>query len=163
MFESPNSRSHWLLVTVIVMSFFVASMFNVYPLSFQMAVLRPMFLMMVLLFWVMFQPRYVGIFVAFWIGLLADLILDTHLGQQAFCAVLMVFCVKGLMALYVKQLGVPTAWFLASLGLTVFQLGLWLVQYLTQNLFVGSAVWSLLLSLLSFPLVLTALGRFARY
>ena len=60
------------LYAVIVLSFIVASSLSVYPLSPNMATLRPMVMVMVLIFWLLFQPRYVGIFSAFTIGLIGN-------------------------------------------------------------------------------------------
>ncbi len=68
--DSDNATG--LLLAVIVLSFIVASSLSVYPLSPSMATLRPMVMMMVLIFWLLFQPRYVGVFAAFTIGIIAD-------------------------------------------------------------------------------------------
>ncbi|MER1974350.1 MAG: rod shape-determining protein MreD, partial [Psychrobacter alimentarius] len=65
-----------LLIAAIILSFVAASSLNVYPLNPSMATLRPMVMIMVLIFWLLFQPRYVGIFTAFTIGIIADLLMD---------------------------------------------------------------------------------------
>ncbi len=100
----------------------------------------------------MFQPRYVGVFVAFLIGLSADLLLDTRLGQQAFAAVMVAFVIK-LSSIYLKQLTPITAWILASLSLFVFQLSLWILQYIGQNIFVSNSAIAMLVSIATWPLV----------
>ena len=123
--DSENSTA--LLIVVIVLSFIIASSLNVYPLSPSMATLRPMIMIMVLIYWLLFQPRYVGIFTAFTIGLIADLLMDTHLGQQAFAAVVVALVIK-ITSIYVRQLNTISAWLIASLGLIVFQLNLWMFQ-----------------------------------
>ena len=96
------------LIAVIVLSVIVASSLSVYPLAHSMSMLRPMIMIMVLIFWLLFQPRYVGIFTAFTIGLIADLLMDTHLGQQAFAAVVVAFVIK-IASIYVKQLSMVSA------------------------------------------------------
>ena len=96
--DSDNATG--LLLAVIVLSFIVASSLSVYPLSPSMATLRPMVMMMVLIFWLLFQPRYVGVFAAFTIGIIADLLMDTHLGQQAFAAVVVLKLPPGI---YIKS------------------------------------------------------------
>lgn len=157
----PNSEhATGPLLIAIVLSFIVASSLNVYPLSPSMATLRPAIMIMVLVFWLLFQPRYVGIFTAFTIGLIADLLMDTHLGQQAFAAVMVAFVIK-VSSIYVRQLNSVSAWLIATLGLIVFQLSLWVLQILTQNVFVGQSVLSLLMSIISWPLILLGLRRFA--
>lgn len=150
-----------LLIATIILSFVVASSLNVYPLSPSMATLRPMVMMMVLIFWLLFQPRYVGVFTAFTIGIIADLLMDTHLGQQAFAAVVAALLIK-ITSIYVRQLNTLSAWLIASLGLIVFQLILWILQMFIQNVFIAQSALSLLMSIVSWPLVLLALRRFVR-
>ncbi|MEH6667801.1 MULTISPECIES: rod shape-determining protein MreD [unclassified Psychrobacter] len=150
-----------LLIVVIVLSFIAASSLNVYPLSPSMATLRPMVMIMVLIYWLLFQPRYVGIFTAFTVGLIADLLMDTHLGQQAFAAVVVALVIK-ITSIYVRQLNTVSAWLIASLGLIVFQLNLWVLQMFIQNVFVAQSALSLFMSIISWPLVLFALRKFSR-
>ncbi|MBF4490579.1 rod shape-determining protein MreD [Psychrobacter sp. N25K4-3-2] len=150
-----------ILLIAIVTSFVVASSLNVYPLSPSMATLRPMIMIMVLIFWLLFQPRYVGIFTAFTIGLAADLLMDTHLGQQAFAAVMVALVIK-ISSIYVRKLNTVNAWLIASLGLLLFQLSLWMLQMFIQNIFVAQSAFSLLMSIVSWPLVLLVLRKFAR-
>ncbi|MGP4717176.1 rod shape-determining protein MreD [Psychrobacter sp. T6-6] len=157
--DSENSTA--LLIVVIALSFIVASSLNVYPLSPSMATLRPMVMIMVLIYWLLFQPRYVGIFTAFTIGLIADLLMDTHLGQQAFAAVVVALVIK-IVSIYVRQLNTISAWLIASLGLFVFQLNLWILQLFVQNIFVAKSALSLIMSIISWPLILLALRKFAR-
>jgi len=150
-----------LMIAIIVISFIIASSLNVYPLDASTATLRPMVMIMVLIFWLLFQPRYVGIFTAFTIGLIADLLMDTHLGQQAFAAVMVALVIK-ISSIYIRQLNTLSAWLIASLGLIVFQLSLWILQLAIQNIFVGQFAISLIMSIISWPLVLLALRRFVR-
>lgn len=149
------------ILIAIILSFVVASSPNVYPLSPTMATLRPMFMIMVLIFWLLFQPRYVGVFTAFIVGIAADLLMDTHLGQQAFAAVVMVLALR-VCSIQIKQLNTPSAWFLATIGLVVFQLTLWMLQLINQSLFVTQSGLSLLMSIISWPLILLVLRGFTR-
>ncbi len=158
----PDSENETvLLIAVIIVSIVVASSLNVYPLSPSMATLRPMVMIMVLIFWLLFQPRYVGIFTAFTVGIIADLLMDTHLGQQAFAAVLVAFVIK-VTSIYVRQLNTWSAWLLASFSLLIFQLTLWILQMFIQNVFIAQSALSLVMSILSWPLVLLVLRKFAR-
>ncbi|MBH0066027.1 rod shape-determining protein MreD [Psychrobacter sp. SZ93C1] len=149
------------LIVTIILSFIVASSLNVYPLSPSMATLRPMVMIMVLIFWLLFQPRYVGIFTAFIIGIIADLLMDTHLGEQAFAAVVVALFIK-ITSVYIRQMNTASAWLVASFGLIIYQLNLWMLQMFIQNVFVAQSTLSLLMSILSWPLVLFALRKFAR-
>lgn len=158
----PDSdHANGLLHAVIVLSFIIASSLSVYPLSPSMATLRPMIMIMVLIFWLLFQPRYVGIFSAFTIGLIADLLMDTHLGQQAFSAVVVALMIK-VSSIYIRQLNTASAWIIAGLGLLVFQGSLWILQMFVQDVFVAQSIFSLVMSIISWPLVLLALRKFVR-
>ncbi len=159
MAHPDSEHATGLLLTVIVLSFVVSSSLTVYPLSPYMATLRPMIMVMVLIFWLLFQPRHVGVFTAFTIGLIADLLMDTKLGQQAFAAVMVALIIK-ITSVYIKQLNNASAWLIASLGLLVFQLNLWILQIVTQDIFVAQSGLSLLMSIISWPLVLLTLRRF---
>lgn len=100
-------------------SLIVASMLNVYPLSLQLASYRPMFLMTTLAFWAMYEPTRLGVGMAFFIGVMADLLFDTHLGQQAFCAVAMVFFLR-VITRYAKHLTLGSAWVVGGMALGIF-------------------------------------------
>ncbi len=159
MMKTPLSPFQSLMV--VIASFVVASVINIYPMGLEASLLRPMALIMVLIFWLIYQPNYVGVVTAFAIGIISDLLLDTRLGQQAFAAVVMAFSVR-FMGQYVKQLNLSIAWAVASVALIVFQLTLWLVQYLTQNIFFTSAIFSLLVSIVTWPLVYLSLNYFIK-
>lgn len=150
---SESNKIEWLKLTL---SLLMASMLNVYPLSPTLALFRPMILIMVLIFWLMFRPQMAGVGLAFLVGLMADLLMDTRIGQQAFSAVLMAFVLRFASG-YVKRLTMASAWLLAAMCLLVFQLSLWLLQYITQNLFVPQFGLSLLVSIFSWSLLLLVL------
>ena len=67
----------------IIFSVIAASVLMVYPLSYTGSGWRPLFMLMVTLFWVLGQPTWCGIWFAFGTGLFADLLLDAPLGMNA--------------------------------------------------------------------------------
>lgn len=150
-FNSEHSTSQLLLA--IIISLLLASALNIYPLSAHMATFRPMLLVMTLIFWLLFTPRYIGVLVAFLVGLAADLLLDTRLGQQASAAVLAALMIN-VSRLYIKQWTWLTAWIAAALGLIAFQLSLWLLQYITQDILLWQSGQPLWISVLCWPLLL---------
>ena len=157
MMKTPLSPFQSLMV--VIASFVVASVINIYPMGLEASLLRPMALIMVLIFWLIFKPKYVGVVTAFTIGIISDLLLDTRLGQQAFAAVIMAFCVR-VLGQYIKELNLSMAGGVATIALIVFQVILWSVQYLTQNIFFANALFSLLISIVTWPLVFLSLNRF---
>lgn len=140
----------FLPIVAIALSFVLASMLNVYPLGFAFASYRPMVLMSVLCFWAMYQLNLVGVGVAFLVGLLADLLFDTHLGHQALCAVLMVFFIR-VATIYTKRLTLISAWLLASGALFLYTTILWVLQSFGQTGMIGFGIGSLITSILIFP------------
>lgn len=144
------------LLLCIVASFVLASMINVYPLSFELARYRPMMLAIVLMYWAIYRPELVGVGVAFLVGLISDLLLDTHLGYQAFCAVVAVFSVRAA-SIYTKRLDFASVWILVIIGLTVYRLFLWLFQSFGTAGFVWVGFRGYVVSLLLFPFIWQAL------
>lgn len=139
-------------IAIIAISFIIASMINVYPLGFDLASYRPMTLILVLIFWAMHQPDYIGVGIGFVIGLIADLLFDTHLGHQAFCAVSVVFCIR-VATIYIKKLNFLSAWIVASLALFLYSLILWLLQSFGQVGFGLFGMGSFMIGVACFPIV----------
>ena len=125
-----NSKAF--LITSVIVSFIITSMLNVYPLGHAMAAVRPLYLMMVLVFWVMYRSVMMSVWSVFLVGVIADLLLGTHLGHQAFSALLMAFVVR-IMLLSVKELRLTQAWIIATVGLSVFQVSLWVLQSFSHS------------------------------
>lgn len=139
------------LLLCIALSFVAASALNVYPLGFALAAYRPMTLLLVLIFWAIYEPRYVGVGVAFAVGLAADLLLDTRLGHQAFCAVAAVFAVQ-ILSVYSKKLDFVSSWIVAAAALGVYRVLLWALQLFVYGLDGLTGAASFALSVLFFPL-----------
>lgn len=143
-----NAKSF--LLMGIVLSFVMASAMNIYPLSFTLAEFRPMFLTIVLIFWLIYRPTIMRVWVVFLIGLLSDLLLDTHLGHQAFCAVLMSFGLRVLL-IYIKELTLKNAWLCAATALIGYRSVLWVLESFSHG-FIWAGFGSLAMSILIFPL-----------
>jgi rod shape-determining protein MreD len=67
----------------IMLTLVAALLLNTVPLSGTALVLRPDFLALVILYWCIQEPRYVGVGVAWWLGLLMDVVDATLFGQHA--------------------------------------------------------------------------------
>jgi rod shape-determining protein MreD len=75
-------------------SFFVGLLFAIIPLPEMISAARPYLLAMLLAYWLMEVPIKVGLGTAFIIGLLADLISSSLLGEQALRLVILAFLVQ---------------------------------------------------------------------
>lgn len=147
------------IYTVIALSFVVASVLNVYPLSAPLALFRPMWLVIALVFWLIFQPSLVGVGLAFAIGLIADCLTDSRLGQQAFCAVVVAFFIK-FMSGYLKQLSSTSVWLLAAACLVLYQSNLIVLHLFTEAVLAPQLLYSVAVSILIWPLWVAVLSRY---
>ncbi|ELA08978.1 rod shape-determining protein MreD [Moraxella macacae 0408225] len=154
-----HKKSSVHLYSVMTFSFVVASIFSVYPLNASIAVFRPMWLVMVLIFWLVFQPTLIGVGLAFFVGLLADLLTDSRLGQQALCAVLVAFFVKFISG-YLKQLSSGLVWLLAVACLLLYQSALIFLHFFTQGIFAPQLLFAMLLSVMLWPVLVAVLVKY---
>lgn len=68
---------------VIILSFIVAFLLAIYPLPTSLQLLRPEWVALVLIYWVIALPQRIGLLVSFGVGLLLDLLEGAALGQNA--------------------------------------------------------------------------------
>lgn len=91
--KPKRNKSRDPLIAIIV-STVIASVLVVYPLPYFFAAWRPLFFLLIMLFWVLSQPKWCGVWFAFLLGLSSDLLLDGILGQYAFSFVLIAFTAR---------------------------------------------------------------------
>ena len=78
----------------IISSIVVASVLMVYPLPYDVASWRPLFFLLIMLFWVLCQPAWCGIWFAFSLGVATDFMMDAILGQYALSFVIIAFLAR---------------------------------------------------------------------
>ena len=157
--SAKKSNTHIYLAMAI--SFVLASVLSIYPLSASIALFRPMWLVMVLVFWLIFQPARMGVILAFFIGLGVDLLTDSRLGQQALCAVIVAFFVKFISG-YLKQLSLGLVWLLASACLLLYQISLVILHFFTQAVFVPELFVAVFTSIFVWPLLVAVMIKYTR-
>lgn len=77
-------------------SLLAALVLQLFELPYPLAVLRPMFVPMVLVYWAMVVPAATGLARAWFVGLLLDVLLGSVLGQHALGLTIVVFAALGL-------------------------------------------------------------------
>ncbi len=82
--------------TVIVLSLLIALLLSIMPMPGWTVWLRPKWVALVLIYWVMARPDKVGIGSAFLVGLLQDLLEGVPLGQNALALSIIAYCVLSL-------------------------------------------------------------------
>jgi rod shape-determining protein MreD len=85
-----RSRSPWILP----LSVLAALLLTLLPMPPSLQPLRPYWLALVLAYWVMEDPDRVGLGLAFVIGVFADLVVGTLLGEQALRLVVITFILQ---------------------------------------------------------------------
>lgn len=83
-----NDRTPWLYITGTLL---VALVFQLFELPWGLALLRPLWVPLVLVYWAMVIPQPTGLFTAWLVGLLLDVLLGSVLGQHALGLTLLVF------------------------------------------------------------------------
>lgn len=91
-------------ILFISLTFFIAMILAIIPMSQALVWIRPEWVMMVLFFWVMMTPHRVAVVGAFFIGLLMDLLSGTLLGLHALLFSLSAFFI---LYFYVQIHGLP--------------------------------------------------------
>ena len=137
----------------IIFSVIVASVLTVYPLAYATSGWRPAFMFMVMLFWVMCQPTWCGVWFAFATGLFTDLLLDAPLGMNALSFVVITFFAR----YFTRERRVMTfsnLWIIAILAITVHLTFIFLMQIMGGLTFTFSRHWQpLLTTVLAWPIL----------
>jgi rod shape-determining protein MreD len=79
---------------LVVGSLVIGMVFALLPLPIAIGPARPYVLGLLVAYWVMEAPNFVGLGVAFLVGLFADLVLGTPLGEQALRLVVLAFLIQ---------------------------------------------------------------------
>ncbi|RZJ23293.1 MAG: rod shape-determining protein MreD [Acinetobacter sp.] len=137
----------------IIVSVIFCSVLMVYPLSYAVSGARPLFMLLLMLFWVMCQPTWCGIWFAFATGIFTDLLLDAPLGMNALSFVLITFIVRFLTRER-RILTFGNLWIISFLAVLAHLFLTWILQIMGGLQFSITRHWQpLLTSLLVFPVM----------
>lgn len=115
----------------IILSVIICSVLVVYPLNYTLAGWRPLFMLMITLFWILCQPKWCGVWFAFGIGLFTDLLLDSPLGLNALSYVLITFTIR----YFIRERRIMTftnTWVIASLAIIAHLIFILLAQAISD-------------------------------
>ncbi|MGH1401057.1 MAG: rod shape-determining protein MreD [Acinetobacter tandoii] len=143
----------------IIFSVIIASVLMVYPLAYAVSGWRPLFMMMVMLFWVLCQPTWCGVWFAFGTGIFVDLLMDAPLGLNALCFVVISFVARFLIRER-RVLTFVNLWVIAALAILAYLFMMWVAQIMGGIQFSFARHWQpLLTSVLVWPLVYFVLKK----
>ncbi|MDM1248352.1 rod shape-determining protein MreD [Acinetobacter sp. R933-2] len=144
---------------IIVVSIIIGSILVVYPLSYAYAGWRPLFMLLITLFWVLCQPTWCGVWFAFSMGLFTDLLLDAPLGMNALSYVVLAFLTR----YFIRERRVLTfsnLWVIITLSLVAHLVLTLMAQTMLGVRFSLTRHWQpLLASIFSWPILYYLLKR----
>ena len=148
--RSENNRDP--LIAIIV-SVIICSVLLVYPLSYAVSGARPLFMLLVMLFWIMCQPTWCGIWFAFATGIFTDLLVDAPLGMNALTFVVITFVARFLTRER-RILTFANLWVISFLAVLAHLLMTGMAQIMGGMQFSIARHWQpLLSSVLFFPVI----------
>ncbi len=87
-----NSHGHWLVWLTILF----AAVFSLLPMPDMLSMVRPALIPLVAIFWIMALPQYYGLFFAWSLGLMMDVLYGAVFGQNAMAMLFMALAVNQL-------------------------------------------------------------------
>ncbi|MBN1683852.1 MAG: rod shape-determining protein MreD [Gammaproteobacteria bacterium] len=137
-------RNYWF----IYVSLFVALVLDMLPLPEGVAWIRPQWVLLVLIYWMIVLPHFVGIFTAFSMGIILDLVEGSVLGEHGIAMIIIAYLIAKwhqriqTFSLIQQSLVIASLIFIYQFIIFVIQkiLGLPLNTYLYWVSFVISAV-----------------------
>jgi rod shape-determining protein MreD len=154
--ENFNSKDP---LWAIIISVVLASVMVVYPLGYWASAWRPSVMLLVMLFWVMCQPAWCGIWFALMLGLFTDLLMEMPLGLNGLCFILIAF-VSRYLTREKRIMTVTNLWLIAIIVEIAYLLFLWLIlAMMLQNVPVIRHWTPLLSSVLLWPVIYYGLKK----
>ena len=131
----------WMIITSII----IGSVLLVYPIAYEASGWRPSIMLMIMLFWILYQPIWCGVWFAFAMGIFTDLLLDAPLGLNALSFVLMTFA---------------NSWVIAVIAIVAHLTFLWISQTISGIHFSIARHWQpLVTSIFAWPIVYYCLHK----
>ena len=116
-------------------------------------------MLMIMLFWILYQPGWSGIWFAFGMGIFTDLLLDAPLGLNALSFVLITFGIR----YFIRERRILTfgnSWVIAVIAIVAHIAFLWLSQTIAGIHFSITRHWQpMLTSILTWPLLYYCLHK----
>lgn len=138
---------------VIIVSVIISTVLMVYPLPYTVAGWRPHILFLITIFWVLCQPMWCGVWFAFMMGMMTDLLLNLPLGSNALSFVILTFLARQFTREF-AHLHFVLLWLVSSLAVLIYVLVMWIAFSLADINFIDARHWQpLLSSIMIFPFV----------
>lgn len=144
---------------MIIISIVIGSILMVYPMAYEASGWRPSIMLMTMLFWILYQPSWCGVWFAFGVGIFTDLLLDAPLGLNALSFVLITFGTR----YFIRERRILTfanSWVIAVLAIIAHLTFLWMSQTISSTHFSIARHWQpLVSSVIGWPMVYYCLQK----
>lgn len=87
----PRSNQFWREACLLGLAIFLALILNIYPLSHNLAIIRPEFLCLLVIYWVINKPHQLGVVFAWCAGLLQDIVEINVWGAHALALTILAY------------------------------------------------------------------------
>ncbi|ENX09947.1 MULTISPECIES: rod shape-determining protein MreD [Acinetobacter] len=144
---------------MIILSIVIGSVLMIYPIPYEASGWRPSMMLMIMLFWILYQPVWCGVWFAFGMGLFVDLLLDAPFGLNALSFVLIAFTTRYLIRER-RILTFGNSWVIAVLAIVAHITFLWISQTIAGTHFSIARHWQpVVTGVLAWPLVYYCLHK----
>ena len=154
---------HWYSIKIIiniVLTVFIGMILTIVPLPHRLAWFYPSWVWMILIFWMLFFPHYVNLFVFWIIGVLMDVLTGTLVGQTALIFVTTAYIILRFFDRFVYFV-VWRQSLLILLLTTISMFLMYCINALTGNIFFHvTYISTIILNTLLWPLLLFCLCYF---
>jgi rod shape-determining protein MreD len=144
-------------------TFLIASVITIFPLSSNLWWLKPHWLTLVLIYWVIFLPNVIGVIAGFFVGILIDLLKGTPFGSTGLVLAFIAFLTI-MLRMRLRQFR-----FWQQFAVVIFLVGLeqllylWLQLALGSSSVVGMKYWSSAgISIIMWPILFLLLRSYQR-
>ncbi|MDQ8039954.1 MAG: rod shape-determining protein MreD [Rickettsiella sp.] len=76
---------------IVILSFFLAIVLNIIPLTPTLAIIYPLWLPLILIYWVMVLPEHIHLTLAWILGLIIDVLHGSYLGEHSLALCVITF------------------------------------------------------------------------
>ena len=144
---------------MIIISIVIGSILMVYPIAYEASGWRPSLMLMIMLFWILYQPVWCGVWFAFGMGLFVDLLLDAPFGLNALSFGFITFATR----YFIRERRILTfgnSWVIAVIAIVTHIIFLWISQTIAGTHFSIARHWQpVLTSIVTWPLVYYCLHK----
>lgn len=143
-------------------SFLFALLLAIFPLSGVAQTLRPELVCLLVIYWVIFSPHYFGVFYAWGLGLLQDMVEGVAWGAHAMAlAIVAYMCLVAHLRMKNYSIWHQTLWVFVLVGFHQVMVN-WIQSLAGYKSTPSDILISTMVSALLWPLVLFVLGRIRR-